>query len=68
MTLSKYGVYFKQMKNLKSHEIVDEARKAADKFTCQLGGHNAERILKLAYQKVKAKNDILKIKYEETKK
>ncbi len=68
MTLSKYGVYFKQMKNLKSYEIVDEARKAADKFTCQLGGHNAERVLKLAYEKVKAKNDLLKIKYKEIEK
>lgn len=54
------------MKKLKTQEIVDEARKAAERYTCQLGGHNAERVLRLAYQKVKAKNDLLREKYKET--
>ncbi len=53
------------MKKLKAYEIVDGARKAADRYTCYFGGMNAERILKLAHEKVKAKNDLLKIKYKE---
>lgn len=54
------------MKKLKSTEIIKHAQTTADKFICWVGGGNAERILKLAWEKVKAKNTLLKEKYKES--
>lgn len=56
------------MKRMKSTQIISEAQTIADRYTCSCGGDNAERILKLAWEKVKAKNDLLKKKYEEIEK
>ena len=53
------------MKKKKIQEIITMAQSTADKFTCHLGAENAERVLKLAHEKVKAKNDLLRKKYKE---
>ncbi len=56
------------MKKLKAQEIVNAAQAAADNYVCCCGGESAEKVLKLAYEKVKAKNDLLREKYQETEK
>lgn len=53
---------------MKSQEIVEAAQTVADNYMCICGRDNAERILKLAYEKVKAKNVLLAEKYKEIKK
>jgi len=55
------------MKKLKPQEAIQKAQQIADKYTCSYGGFNAERILKLAWEKVRAKNKLLKEKYGDRK-
>ena len=56
------------MKKLKSQEIIRQARALADSCICWHGAESAERILKKAWEKVRAKNVLLKLKYKENKK
>lgn len=51
----------------KATEVGAQATRIAEHYTCLLGGANAERILKLAYEKVKVKNVLLQEKYKEAK-
>lgn len=52
---------------MKSQEIVEAAQTVADNYVCICGRENAERILKLAWEKVKVKNVLLQEKYGEEK-
>ncbi len=55
------------MKPLTAAELSPAATRAADKYTGYFGGASAERMLKLAYEIVRAKNVLLKQKYDEGK-
>jgi len=56
------------MKKLKSGEIVTKAQTLADSCICCYGAESAERLLKKAWEKVRAKNVLLKLKYKGDKK
>ncbi|MCK5607947.1 hypothetical protein KAR91_39065 [Candidatus Pacearchaeota archaeon] len=56
------------MKKMKTPAIIQQAKFFADNATSYCGGENAERILKLAYEKVKAKNEFLRSKYDDKQK
>ena len=56
------------MKKMKAMEIIRAARDTADNAICCYSGGNAERILKLAWEKVRAKNTLLRVKYDEQEK
>ena len=56
------------MKKLKSVEIIRSAQAMADKSVCCYGAESAERVLKKAWEKVRAKNVLLKEKYKGDKK
>ena len=51
------------MKKLRPSEIIREAESAATRYIACCGVISAEKVLKLAWQKVKARNTILKQKY-----